>query len=438
MKTQINLRAWKKRVFSFIPIIMLALIFSLPCLVPSQASAASRYILATFDGDGASEQELWIYTSTDGLNWALLADTNYQGPGGALRDPSIIKNPADGKYYIAYTNKHWSANETTFSIASSTDLIHWTYVTDVPSGVTGTTKDWAPEFFIDNGVVKCIANISCGVSGDFAPRIYTARNTSLNSWSDPAVMSGLGSNFIDTFIVKSGSTYHAFVQNIATNYVDHATASSLTGPWTYGNIGNWSGWGTNNEGPCVVQLADGSWRFYSDKYTTTGLNYSNSPNLSSWSTITPISSVSSKRHGTVMRETIGAVKISNRGTGMVIDGMGRNTNGANAGQYSSNSSINQLWVMEAAGSYVKIRSLATGLYLDGMGRTSSASTCGQYGDTSSYNQQWTQETAGNYVKFKNRGTGLYLDGMGQSGNGSDLGQYGADSSNNQQWTLISQ
>ena len=59
MKTQINLWAWNKRVFSFIPIIMLALILSLPCLVPSQASAANRYILAIFDGDGASEQELW-------------------------------------------------------------------------------------------------------------------------------------------------------------------------------------------------------------------------------------------------------------------------------------------------------------------------------------------------------------------------------------------
>src|SRR5689334_15271890 len=43
------------------------------------------------------------------------------------------------------------------------------------------------------------------------------------------------------------------------------------------------------------------------------------------------------------------VKVSNRASGKFIDGMGRTVNGANAGQYSSSSSNNQQWTVEASG-----------------------------------------------------------------------------------------
>jgi hypothetical protein len=132
------------------------------------------------------------------------------------------------------------------------------------------------------------------------------------------------------------------------------------------------------------------------------------------------------------------VKIQNRTTGLYIDGMGRTSNGANCGQYGSNSSYNQQWVIETVGSYKKIKNRSTGLYLDGMGRTSNGSIVGQWSSSTSYNQQWTQETAGSYYKFRNRATGLYIDGAGNITNGADLKQYGSSTSNNQQWTLVQQ
>ncbi|MCL6588916.1 MAG: glycosyl hydrolase 53 family protein [Firmicutes bacterium] len=130
------------------------------------------------------------------------------------------------------------------------------------------------------------------------------------------------------------------------------------------------------------------------------------------------------------------VKIQNRATNLCIDGMGRTSNGSNAGQYASGSSYNQQWVLEAAGSYYKIKNRATGLYLDGMGRTSNGSICGQWSGSSHYNQQWVLEAAGSYYKFKNRATGLYLDGMGSTSNGADLCQWGSSSSYNQQWSVV--
>ncbi len=131
-----------------------------------------------------------------------------------------------------------------------------------------------------------------------------------------------------------------------------------------------------------------------------------------------------------------AIKIRNRSTGMYIDGMGRTSNGSNAGQWSNSSSTNQQWVLEAMGSNYRIKNVATGLYLDGMGNTSNGSVCGQWGYSGSTNQLWVQEIEGSYYKFRNVVTGLYLDGMGYTSNGADLCQWNNSSDYNQQWSIV--
>jgi hypothetical protein len=133
----------------------------------------------------------------------------------------------------------------------------------------------------------------------------------------------------------------------------------------------------------------------------------------------------------------GNVSIQNKATGLLIDGMGRTSNGSNAGQWSSSGSNAQKWTMETSGSNVKFKNVATGLYLDGMGRTSNGSLAGQWSNSGSSNQQWTIETSGSYKKIKNVATGLYLDGMYWSSNGSDLGQWNSSGSDAQQWTITS-
>lgn len=447
-----NLKTREKRAICLIPILLLSLIVSVLSLAPIQVSAATTYIYTTFDGDSAAEEKLWVYTSTDGSNWSLFANTGFGGPTGILRDPSIIKNPGDGKYYIAYTVQSWSATTTYFNIASSSDLRNWSHVTSVNAGISGTQYTWAPEFFIDNGTVKVIVSLSPAQPYKFKPYVYTAQNSSLTSWSGGVVMSGIGPNIIDTFVVKSGSTYHAFTQNGDTLYIEHATASSLTGPWTYIATGNWAGWGSGKEGPCLFQLDNGTWTLFADWYSTNGIYKATSSNLTSWSSpLVSVGSLSTKRHGTVWRETSVVIptptpgsgtgtyyKIRNVATSLYIDGMGRTASGDNAGQYGSSSSYNQQWTIETVGSYVKIRNRATGLYLDGMGRTSNGSACGQYASSGSNNQQWSRVSVGTNVKFKNRATGLCIDGMGRTANGSDLGQYADGSSTNQQWALVQQ
>jgi hypothetical protein len=130
------------------------------------------------------------------------------------------------------------------------------------------------------------------------------------------------------------------------------------------------------------------------------------------------------------------VRIRNAATGLSIDGLGRTSNGSNAGQGSASSSTNQQWVIENYGNYERIKNRTTGLYLDGMGRTANGSAVGQYAASTSTNQQWSVLTDGNNVLIKNRATGLYLDGMGRTADGSDLGQWASSGSTNQQWQIV--
>ncbi len=130
------------------------------------------------------------------------------------------------------------------------------------------------------------------------------------------------------------------------------------------------------------------------------------------------------------------IKLQNRATGLYLDGMGRTSNGSDAGQWSDSTSTNQQWLVVTSGSYVRLQNRATGLYLDGMGRSSNGSNLGQWSSSSSSNQQWTETTTGGYVRFQNRATGLYIDGMGRTGNGDATGQWSSSTSANQQWLVV--
>ena len=112
-------------------------------------------------------------------------------------------------------------------------------------------------------------------------------------------MEGLGFNHIDTFVVKSASTYHAFVKNETSKYIEHwISTTSLTSGWT--SLGTL--WAAGYEGPSVAQLDDGTWRIYVDKYTNGGIWTATSSNLNSWTGLSGVTCAGC-RHGTVIRTT---------------------------------------------------------------------------------------------------------------------------------------
>jgi len=229
----------------------------------TSAGLSFPYVFSTFFGDAS---QLLIYTSNDALNFNLFSATGYHGPSGTVRDPSIRKE-SDGTYYVTFTTPPGAGccgPESTFAIAKSKDLKDWTTIATVPSGIADTHNTWAPEWFQDlDGSVYILASVSPTGGKDFRTYAYKAHNATYTSFSEP-IPTGIGPGYIDTFVVTVGKTYHAFIVNETTLYIEHATASSLFGPWSIVGKGNWAGWGTHREAPAVIHLPDGTWRAYMD------------------------------------------------------------------------------------------------------------------------------------------------------------------------------
>lgn len=82
-------------------------------------------------------------------------------------------------------------------------------------------------------------------------------------------------------------------------------------------------------------------------------------------------------------------RVRNRGTGMYLDGMGRTSNGSDAGQWANTTHNNAKWEFVPTGSYYYLVNRGTGMKLDGYGRTTNGDVCAQYsGSTTHYNAQW--------------------------------------------------
>src|SRR5688572_9708822 len=82
---------------------------------PASAATVTRYVLTAFTN--SSESNLYVYTSTDAVNFSLLRGPAYTPPSGLIRDPSVLRH-SDGRYYVVYTT-NWTGTE--FGIASSAD-----------------------------------------------------------------------------------------------------------------------------------------------------------------------------------------------------------------------------------------------------------------------------------------------------------------------------
>jgi hypothetical protein len=274
---------------------------------PRGASAApppgsiSRYTMTAFTN--SSESNMYVYEANDATGYRLLRGPAFTPPSGLIRDPSIMRH-TDGFYWIVYTT-NWNGN--TIGFARSTDRVNWTFVRNHTIGLSNISQTWAPEWFKDtDGSISIVFSLQFGNTGGFRPYRITATNSALTAFSAPAVLGGIQPNYIDTFIVKIGSTYHAFAKNETTKFIEYATATSFTGPYTMRRTGNWAGFGGPNEGQALVPLDNGGWRIYFDAYTAGRYYYADSyDGFNTWTAPAQIPGLSGfARHFTVLKETV--------------------------------------------------------------------------------------------------------------------------------------
>lgn len=212
------------------------------------------YLMSTFNDGIDTGDQLYLYASTDGLNFThIYADQAYNtadfdtAAGVRLRDPSIIKY---GNYYYATYTTDWSND--TLGIARSADLLRWEHWHDIPT--TSTVKLWAPEFFVENDGTVYIA----GSHYSNSPRLkyYTATDSTLQNWSGPtdftALDVGITGAVNDIYIYKVGSVYHALYSKNSL-YLEHSTAANYGGPYT---IQDTIFSAENNEGPAVWKIGN--------------------------------------------------------------------------------------------------------------------------------------------------------------------------------------
>ncbi|MFF4568330.1 glycoside hydrolase family 43 protein [Streptomyces sp. NPDC001410] len=269
------------------------------------AGSASRYTIVPFlnSNDGTVN----VYQSDDATDFRLLRASAYTPPANRIRDASVFKH-TDGSYYLSYTTHTWQDVSTTIGFARSADRVNWTFLYDYTVPIPNLSRAWAPEWFVDaDGSVHLI--VSCSTTDNewiFTPYLLTATNSALTAWSSPIALSGIGPNHIDTFIVRIGSTYHAFTKNETTKYIEYGTASSLTGPYTITRTGDWAGWGSYREGPALVQLDNGGRRIFFDGYGDGSYYYSDSyDTFTTWTTPAKLPGISgTARHFTVVKETV--------------------------------------------------------------------------------------------------------------------------------------
>lgn len=145
---------------------------------------------------------------------------------------------------------------------------------------------WAPEFFTDaDGLHILVA----AATPTFKFYDFTPISSDLSTWRNNGYATiGGGTNTIDPFMVKIGSTYSLwYVDQLGGSYsnsIQYATNSSLLGTYTQAKNADWSlaQFGYGREGECLVQLDDGNWRIYFEPVLG-AVTYSNSTdNWNTW------------------------------------------------------------------------------------------------------------------------------------------------------------
>ncbi|GAA5071214.1 hypothetical protein GCM10023319_02130 [Nocardia iowensis] len=278
---------------------------SLLALQPATATEpVVRYTMTAFTN--ANETDLYVYESTDALNFDLLSGPAYRPPSGLLRDPCLFRH-ADGAYYLAYTTG-WEGQ--TIGFARSTDRITWHHLYDFTVPIPGVTSTWAPEWFVDaRGRVNVIVSLSDGYR--FTAHLMTALDPGLRLWGPLIPMAGLAAHddtsygYIDTTVVRHEGRYFAFTKHETTKYIELAVADDPLGPYVFVAKDDWANWGTPREGQSIIRLPGGGWRIFFDAYTEGRYLYSDSyDNFRTWTPPTELPNLSGTvRHFTVFPET---------------------------------------------------------------------------------------------------------------------------------------
>ncbi|GAQ72742.1 glycoside hydrolase family 43 protein [Streptomyces turgidiscabies] len=262
---------------------------------PQRAAAAEPgYLMVHFTGEGATNQQMYLSHSTDGVHWddlngggmVLRSTVGTKG----VRDPALVRSPDGSKYWIVATDlcigcgQNWDTAQNNASrnlvVWESSDLVTWSqpWLLNVAGAIPDGRNAWAPEAIWDpatNDYVLYWAT-NATLNGVLKHRIYYARTSDFRTITTPQLyIDRPGTQgIIDTQIIEtpSGVGNYRYVRASGDGQITLEGSNSILGTWT--NLGNLSGIGLTGsqvEGPMWMKFnGTNKWALYLDQYATSG------------------------------------------------------------------------------------------------------------------------------------------------------------------------
>ncbi|MGM0874719.1 MAG: family 43 glycosylhydrolase [Bacillota bacterium] len=248
----------------------------------------TSYLMTHFTGEHDIGEQIYFASSTDGLIWKDLNDSNPVltsdiGEKG-VRDPYILRSAEGDKFYIIATDlriangKGWSDAQRNGSksliVWESTDLINWSEPRMVEVAPPNAGDAWAPEAFYDEKtgeyVVFWASRLPNG-EGDFGPHdIYYAKTRDFHTFTEPKVFIDRpgDTHIIDTTIIKDNDMYYRYSGD---GQITIEKTDQILGTWSkVGTIESSTGLtGHDVEGPLIFKFNDRKeWNLMVDQYAT--------------------------------------------------------------------------------------------------------------------------------------------------------------------------
>jgi len=249
------------------------------------------------------EESLHYACSVDALHWTPLKGNHSVLPGMWLRDPYIGRGP-DGLFHLLATG---GGNRHSFQYASSRNLMDWSESRSVPvmANVPKTASVWAPEWVWDAAEENYFVywSSSHGEHGWDDSRIWCARTSDFELFTEPQVLLDAGYTTIDATIIPHDGVWYMFVKDERFGFahgehrfVQVATAPKLDGPYT---VVTGAVTSERTEGPAVLKIGDDRWLLIYDDCHENAYGASVSSDLLHWERIAA-DFPADARHGSVV------------------------------------------------------------------------------------------------------------------------------------------
>lgn len=279
----------------------------------------NMFLYSFFNGD--TNPQIDLATSFNGQTFKRITNNGLVNKSTLApitgRDPSIIFYK--GWWLVAVTG--YSPNTYDSIVWRSRDLSTWESVnikygtsavtgTTLPGGQVPTDKIWAPEWVIDGDKVYLLASFryyndstdkNSSTIAAFKPFYSLCSDIDALTFGSPVALNlPITTNVIDPSIFKksAGSTYYCLIKDENLKTIKVYSSSSFTGAFT--SVGTVP-FTQDAEGPCAVELPNGSIRIFADYYATDyHCHYIDTTDFSTYGSVGKIGLEGKMRHGTIL------------------------------------------------------------------------------------------------------------------------------------------